>query len=152
VQAGGAQTLCRMADAVKLALAGREPQTQVVMSRLAEEDSALKSGRSHFCSGRQGTTGTGSHEQPGRGMLLRRKPDALILALANSEPQTQAVMSKPAEVDFAQEATRCQVGSGRQGTADAGSHKQVGRGRLCAESHTHSSWLWQVGNRRHIQA
>jgi hypothetical protein len=35
VQTGGVQTLCRMADTVKLALAGREPYSQAVMCRLA---------------------------------------------------------------------------------------------------------------------
>jgi hypothetical protein len=51
------------------------------------------------------------------------------LALARREPQTQAVVSRPAAVDVAQVPRYDQVGSGKQGTADAGSDIPAGRGR-----------------------
>jgi hypothetical protein len=79
---------------------------------------------------------------------LRRKPDAVNLALANREPQTQAVMSRPTMTDVRQEARHSPFGFGKQGTLGAGSHEQGGCGRRCAGSQTQSIWLWQAGNRR----
>jgi hypothetical protein len=67
--------------------------------------------------------------QASRGIRLRRKPQALKMALEGREPQAQVVMVRPAGADDAQEARSRQVGSVRQGTASAGSHEQVGRGR-----------------------
>jgi hypothetical protein len=60
---------------------------------------------------------------------LRRKPDAVKLALEGRVPQAQAVISRPAAADVVQEARYSQVGSGRQGTADVGTHMPAGRGR-----------------------
>jgi hypothetical protein len=77
---------------------------------------------------------------------LRRKPDAVKVALAGRESQTQAVIRRPAAADVAQEPRRSQVGSGREGRADAGSHEHNGRGTRCAGNETQTSWLWQAGN------
>jgi hypothetical protein len=67
---------------------------------------------------------------------LRRKPDAVKFALAGREPQAQAVMSRTAGQMSKQEARRIHVGSGRQGTAGAGSHEQAVRVRFCAGNQT----------------
>jgi hypothetical protein len=41
-------------------------------------------------------------------------------------------MSIPVVADIAQEARRSRVVSGRQGTAEAHTHEEAGRGRRCA--------------------
>jgi hypothetical protein len=64
---------------------------------------------------------------------LRRKPDADKLDLACRERQTQSVISMPASADDAQEAKQSQVGSGRQGSEDSGSHVPDGRGRRLSQ-------------------
>jgi hypothetical protein len=71
--------------------------------------------------------------------------------LEGREPHAQAVMSLLAGVDISQETRRIVVGSENQGTAGAGIHKQVDRGRIYAGNETHSSPFFQSGNfrRRH---
>jgi hypothetical protein len=134
----------------------QEKAERAVMSRPAGQSFAQEARRSKFGVAGLGTTGAGSHDCFGRGRFLRRKPDAVKLAVASREPQTQAVMSKaeeaefctgiqsknhlagrepqtqavmcrPAGAEFTQEARDRQVGSFKQGTADADSHGQAGR-------------------------
>jgi hypothetical protein len=63
------------------------------------------------------------------GLDFSQIPDAFKMSLAVREPQTQAVISRPAAAGVAQEARYSQVGSGRQGTAGAGRHEQDFTGR-----------------------
>jgi hypothetical protein len=107
--------LSRKHDIVKLALAGIEPQTQADKSRPAAADvyagrqtqssclwQARNRRRRQSCVGRQGHT-------------LLKKPEAVKLALAARELQAQAVISKPAGADVAQEAMGSQVSSSISG-------------------------------------
>jgi hypothetical protein len=82
-----------------LALAGRDPQTQSVISMPAAADVAQEAKQSEVGSGRQGSADSVSHVPACRGRRLSQK------------------------------ARRRQVLSGRQRTGDAGSHVPAGRGR-----------------------
>jgi hypothetical protein len=143
--------LHRKPDAVKIAREFREQRAQAVINRPAGAD-AQEARRSQVGSGRQGTAGAGSHEQDCRSRCLSRKPGAVKLSLAGKEPQSRVVMSKQAESEYPQEARRSQVGCGRQGTSDAGTHKPAASGRRCAGTLIESSWLRHSGKRRRRQS
>jgi hypothetical protein len=118
--------LSRKSDVVKLALAGSDPHGRAVMSKQAGSEFEQEARSNHVgsgtpeaadCqaeSGRQITADAGSPVLAERGRCLRRKPDAIKLALAGRKPQTQADMSRPAGADFIEEYRVSQVGSGSQ--------------------------------------
>jgi hypothetical protein len=133
--------LRRKPDTVKLALAGREPQTQAVMCKPAGADVTQEARGSQVGSGSQGTAGQTVISRPAGAEVAQEArrsqvgsgrqgtADAGSHGQAGRVPQMQAVMSRPATADVAQEARRSHVGSGRQGNVDEGSHEQSGRGR-----------------------
>jgi hypothetical protein len=116
------------------------------MSRQEGTKVSQEARRSQVGSGRHGIVDAGSHVQDVRGRRNSRsqRQSRWLWQQANRRTR-QSCASRQGQTP-AHESRRSQFVSGRQGTADAGSHEQDGGHKNCEGSHTQSSWLWQAGN------
>jgi hypothetical protein len=126
--------LGRNPEVVNLDLASRDSQVQAVISRSLRQTLRREPEQSSWL-------GQARYRRPVGAEVCAGSQTQSNWFLQRREPQTQAVMSRPAVAEFMQEARSSQFGSDRQGTAGAGSHEQAGRGRYCGGSQTISSWV-----------